>query len=64
MPEMEVIKSATVNAADLLDMSSEIGTIETGKYADIIAVDGSPLENIEELLEVNFVMKGGKIYKD
>ena len=64
MPEMEVIKSATVNAADLLDMSSEIGTIETGKYADIIAVDGSPLENIEELLEVNFVMKGGKVYKD
>jgi imidazolonepropionase-like amidohydrolase len=64
MPEMEVIKSATVNAADLLDMSSEIGTIEAGKYADIIAVDGSPLENIEELLDVNFVMKGGKVYKD
>lgn len=64
MPEMEVIKSATVNAADLLDMSSAIGTIEAGKYADIIAVDGSPLENIEELLDVNFVMKGGKVYKD
>lgn len=64
MPEMEVIKSATVNAADLLDMSSSIGTIEAGKYADIIAVDGSPLEDIEELLDVDFVMKGGKVYKD
>ena len=63
MPEMEVLKSATVNTADLLDMSSSIGTIEAGKYADIIAVDGSPLENIEELLDVDFVMKGGKVYK-
>ena len=64
MPEMEVIKSATVNTADLLDMSSSIGSIEAGKYADIIAVDNSPLENIEELLDVDFVMKGGKVYKD
>jgi len=64
MTEMDVIKSATVNAADLLDMSSSIGTIEAGKYADIIAVDGSPLEDIEELLDVDFVMKGGKVYKD
>jgi len=64
MPEMDVIKSATVNTADLLDMTSSIGTIEAGKYADIIAVDDSPLENIEELLDVDFVMKGGKVYKD
>jgi imidazolonepropionase-like amidohydrolase len=63
MPEMDVIKSATVNAADLLDMSSSIGTIEAGKYADIIAVNNSPLDNIEELLDVGFVMKGGKVYK-
>jgi imidazolonepropionase-like amidohydrolase len=46
-----------------LDMTSSIGTIETGKYADIIAVDDSPLESIEELLDVGFVMKGGKVYK-
>lgn len=64
MPEMEVIKSATVNTADLLDMSDSIGTVEAGKYADIIAVGGSPLENIEELLDVDFVMKGGKVYTD
>jgi imidazolonepropionase-like amidohydrolase len=63
MPEMEIIKSATVNAADLLDMSSSIGTIEAGKFADVIAVNNSPLDNIEELLDVDFVMKGGKVYK-
>lgn len=64
MSAMEVIKSATINTADLLDMSNDIGTIEAGKYADIIAVDGSPLDDIEELLDVDFVMKGGKVYKD
>ncbi len=64
MPAMDVIKSATVNTADLLDMSADIGTIEAGKYADIIAVSASPVDNIEELLNVGFVMKGGKVYKD
>ena len=61
---MDVIIAATINAADLIDMSDSIGTIEAGKFADIIAVDGSPLERIDELLDVDFVMKGGKIYKD
>lgn len=64
MSEMDVIVSATINAADLIDMSDSIGTIEAGKFADIIAVNASPLENIDELLDVDFVMKGGKIYKD
>ena len=64
MATMDIIKSATVNAADLLDMSASIGTIEAGKYADIIAVDGSPLEDIKALLDVGFVMKGGKVIKD
>ena len=63
MSEMGVIVSATVNAADLIDMSEAIGTIEAGKFADIIAVGGSPLDDISELLDVDFVMKGGKIYK-
>ena len=63
MSEMNVIKSATVNAADLIDMTASIGTIEAGKYADIIAVSGSPLDDINELLDVDFVMKGGKVYK-
>lgn len=64
MSEMDVIVSATINAADLIDMSDLIGTIEAGKFADIIAVNASPLENIDELLDVDFVMKGGKVYKD
>ncbi len=64
MPAMEIIKAATVNAADLIDMSDSLGTLEAGKQADIIAVDGSPLDNIEELLDVGFVMKGGKVFKD
>ncbi|MGI9248803.1 MAG: amidohydrolase family protein [Woeseiaceae bacterium] len=63
MSEMDVIIAATVNAADLIDMSDSIGTIEAGKFADIIAVDQSPLEDIEELLDVDFVMRGGKVYK-
>ena len=64
MSEMDVIVAATINAADLIDMSDSIGTIEAGKFADIIAVGRSPIENIEELLDVDFVMKGGKVYKD
>ncbi len=64
MDEMDVIIAATINAADLIDMSDDIGTIEAGKFADIIAVDDSPLDNIDQLLDVSFVMKGGKIYKD
>ena len=64
MDNMSIIQSATVNAADLIDMSNTIGTLEVGKQADIIATDGSPLENIEELLDVDFVMKGGKVFVD
>jgi len=64
MSEMDVLVSATINAADLIGMSDSVGTIEAGMYADIIAVDGSPLEDISELLDVDFVMKGGKVYKD
>jgi imidazolonepropionase-like amidohydrolase len=64
MTEMEVLVAATINAADLIDMSDSIGTIENGKFADIIAVDRSPLDDISELLDVDFVMKGGTVYKD
>jgi imidazolonepropionase-like amidohydrolase len=63
MTEMQVLVAATINAADLVDMSDSIGTIENGKFADIIAVERSPLDDIAELLDVDFVMKGGKIYK-
>ena len=64
MSNEAILVSATVNAADLIDMSESIGTLEAGKYADIIAMDGSPLDDIEELLDVDFVMKSGKIFKN
>ncbi len=63
MSESDAIKTATLNAAELLGMKDQLGSIEQGKSADIIAVDKSPLENISELKEVTFVMKGGIIYK-
>lgn len=61
---MQAIQSATVNAADLLGWSKKIGSIEKGKYADIIAVAGNPLDNISILEQVPFVMKGGIVYKN
>lgn len=64
MTPMDVLKAATVNAADLIGMSDSLGTIEAGKHADLIATDGSALENLKELLDVDFVMKGGKVYKN
>lgn len=63
MSEMEMLVAATVSAAKLIGMSDTLGTIEVGKQADIIATVGSPLENIEELLDVDFVMKGGQVAK-
>ncbi len=64
MPPAEAIKAATVNAADLLGLSSEIGTIEPGKSADIIAVAGDPLADVRVLKNVGFVMARGEIIKD
>ena len=63
MPEMEAIKSATIEAAKLLRMETQLGSIEKGKLADIIAVDENPLKNIQTLEKVSFVMKDGKVYK-
>lgn len=64
MPAMEAIQSATIVAATVLDMKSELGSIEAGKFADIIATDGDPLSNVTTLMNVSFVMKDGKIYKN
>ncbi|WP_269473266.1 amidohydrolase family protein [Kineobactrum salinum] len=64
MAPMDILVSATVNSADLLGMSDSLGTLEPGKYADLIALQRSPLEQIDSLLDVSFVMKGGKVHKD
>jgi imidazolonepropionase-like amidohydrolase len=58
------IRAATQSAADLIDRSKDVGTLEAGKYADLIAVTSNPLDKIEVLEHVSFVMKGGKVYKD
>jgi len=64
MTPMQAIRTATVNAAELLGWSDKIGSIEPGKYADIVAVSGDPLKDITELERVKFVMKGGTVVKN
>lgn len=64
MPQAQALLSATSLAAEMLGLSKDLGSIEAGKYADVIAVTGDPLTNISTLEEVKFVMKGGKIIKD
>lgn len=61
MPPVEALKAATVNAADLLGLANEIGTIEPGKSADIIAVTGDPLQDVTVLKKVEFVMARGEV---
>jgi len=63
MTPLDAIRSATVTASELMGMQDQIGTIEVGKYADIVAVPGDPLKDITVLEKVDFVMKGGVVYK-
>jgi imidazolonepropionase-like amidohydrolase len=63
MPAMAAIVAATVNAADLLGLSAEIGTIEPGKIADIVAVRGDPLADVGVLRQMNFVMARGRVHR-
>jgi imidazolonepropionase-like amidohydrolase len=64
MSPMEAIKSATSRAADMLDMQGQIGVIEPGAYADIVALNGDPLSDIKLLQNVQFVMKDGKVFRN
>jgi imidazolonepropionase-like amidohydrolase len=61
---LQSIQAATVNAADLLGWSDKVGTIEAGKWADMVAVDGDPLQDVTTLQHVKFVMKGGVVVKN
>jgi imidazolonepropionase-like amidohydrolase len=63
MNPMEAIRSATVTAAALLDLSKEIGTLEAGKAGDVIAARGDPLTDIRTLEHVTFVMRDGAVLK-
>lgn len=63
MPAMDALKSATAVAAQVIDMGDELGTLEPGKIADLVAVAGNPLDDISLMESVSFVMKEGKVYK-
>jgi imidazolonepropionase-like amidohydrolase len=60
---MDAIMSATINAAKLLKIDKELGTITQGKLADLVAVKGNPLEDITLMEKIDFVMKDGKVVK-
>jgi imidazolonepropionase-like amidohydrolase len=64
MTPLQAIQTATVNDADLLGWSDKVGSVDAGKWADIIAVDGDPLKDVTTLEHVKFVMKGGEVYKN
>jgi imidazolonepropionase-like amidohydrolase len=64
MPPMEAIKAATTSAAELIGVSNKLGSIAKGKYADIVAVNGDPLQDIKMMKNMVFVMKEGKIYSN
>jgi imidazolonepropionase-like amidohydrolase len=63
MTPLEGIQTGTINAADLMGWTSKTGTLESGKWADIIAVNGDPLKDVKLLQSVQFVMKSGTVYK-
>ena len=63
MSPMDAIKAATSRAAELLEMKGDLGVIAPGAFADVVAVSGDPLSNIEVLKQVNFVMKDGRVFK-
>jgi imidazolonepropionase-like amidohydrolase len=62
MPPLEAIKCATVNAAELIGISDNAGTLEPGKWADIVAVEGDPVQDMHAMGKMRFVMKEGKVY--
>jgi len=64
MTPLQAIQTATVNAADLLGWTDRVGTLDVGKWADLIAVDGDPLQDVTTLQHVKFVMKGGVVVKN
>lgn len=64
MAPLSALQTATINAADLMGWSTKTGSLEPGKWADLIALKGNPLEDVRLLQDVKFVMKGGVIYKN
>jgi len=63
MTPEQAIRAATSSAAELLGMQNDVGSIAPGKYADLVAVKGDPLKDVGVLQKIDFVMKGGEVYK-
>src|SRR5215467_4154686 len=63
MTPMQAIRSATTTPAELLGIQNDVGTVAQGKYADVVAVKGDPLTDVSVLQKIDFVMKGGEVYK-
>jgi imidazolonepropionase-like amidohydrolase len=61
---MQALQAATISASDLLGLKEKTGSIAKGKYADIVAVEGNPLEDIRRMEKMKFVMKDGKVYRN
>jgi len=64
MSPAQAIRAATSSAADLIGRAKDVGTLEAGKFADVIAVTDDPLQNVRALENVGFVMKGGVVVKN
>lgn len=63
MTPLESIRAATSSAAEALGRTTDVGAIAIGRYGDLIAVDGDPLDDVSQLTRVTFVMKGGEVIK-
>jgi imidazolonepropionase-like amidohydrolase len=64
MPPLDIIRAVTTNAAEMLGWQDRVGTIEPGKFADLIAVDRDPIVDISQLERVRFVMKDGQVVRN
>jgi imidazolonepropionase-like amidohydrolase len=64
MKPADALRAGTSLAADLMGWQDQVGTVEKGKYADLVAVEGDPLKDITELARVEFVMKGGSVIRN
>jgi imidazolonepropionase-like amidohydrolase len=64
MPPMRAIQATTINSATVIGIERSTGSVQPGKWADLVAVDGDPLARIEALRDVVFVMKEGRIHRE
>jgi imidazolonepropionase-like amidohydrolase len=62
LPPLDILRAVTTSAADMIGWQDRVGSVESGKFADLVAVAGDPLADVTELERVRFVMKGGKVY--